>query len=171
MQLALPGGASSHAPASAPARGYSAPISSPTREHHMQAAIRIAILASMFGAALAQAAELAIRIDNVESNDGQIMVALYDRAGYMKQPLQTAAVEAVAGTTMVQFKDLAPGDYAVAVYHDANGNGRLDRNRMGMPVEMSGFSNDAQGFMGPPSFEAARLSLADASRAVTVNMR
>jgi uncharacterized protein (DUF2141 family) len=42
---------------------------------------------------------------------------------------------------------------------------------MGMPVEMSTFSNDAQGFMGPPAFEAARLVLADANRAVTVNMR
>lgn len=137
----------------------------------MQAAIRAAILAAVFGTSLAQAAELAICIENVESNDGQIMVALYDRAGYMKQPLQTASVEAVAGSTMVQFKDLAAGEYAFAVYHDANGNGRLDRNRMGMPVEMSTFSNDAQGFMGPPPFEAARLTLADANRAVTVNMR
>lgn len=137
----------------------------------MHAAVRTAILAAIFSTGFAQAAELAIRIDNVESNDGRTMVALYDRAGYMKQPLQTAAVEAVAGTTMVQFKDLAPGEYAFAIYHDANGNGRLDRNRMGMPVEMSTFSNDAQGFMGPPAFDAARLTLADAGRAVTVNMR
>jgi uncharacterized protein (DUF2141 family) len=137
----------------------------------MQAAIRIAILSSILGAGFAQAAELAIRIDNVENNDGQIMVALYDRAAYMKQPVQTASVEAVAGTTMVQFKELAPGDYAVAVYHDANGNGRLDRNRMGMPVEMSGFSNDAQGFMGPPSFEAARLALPADGRSLTITLR
>jgi uncharacterized protein (DUF2141 family) len=137
----------------------------------MQAAIRIAILATILNTALAQAAVLAIRIDNVESNDGQIMVALYDRAGYMKQPLRTAAVEAVAGSTTVQFKDLAPGEYAFAVYHDANGNGRLDRNRMGMPVEMSTFSNDAQGFMGPPSFEAARLTLANEDRDLAVNLR
>jgi uncharacterized protein (DUF2141 family) len=72
---------------------------------------------------------------------------------------------------MVQFKDLASGDYAVAVYHDANGNGRLDRNRMGMPVEMSGFSNDAQGFMGPPSFDAARLALPAEGRGLTINLR
>jgi uncharacterized protein (DUF2141 family) len=170
MQLALPGGASSHARASARARGYPAPIIN-DKGAPMHAAVRIAILASILGAGPAQAAELAIRIDSVESNDGQIMVALYDRAGYMKQPLKTAAVEAVAGTTMVQFKDLAPGEYAFAIYHDANGNGRLDRNRMGMPVEMSTFSNDAQGFMGPPAFDAARLTLADADRAVTVNMR
>jgi len=138
----------------------------------MQAAVRLAILAFVCSAAQARAADLMIRIDNVESNEGQVMVALYDGAAdWMKRPLQTAAVEAVAGTTTVQFKDLAPGVYAFAVYHDANGNGRLDRNRMGMPVEMSTFSNDAQGFMGPAPFEAAKFALPDAGRSLTVNLR
>jgi uncharacterized protein (DUF2141 family) len=138
----------------------------------MQATVRLAVLASILAAAQAVAADLTIRIDNVESNDGQLMVALYGSAGeWMKRPLQTATVEAVAGTTTVQFKDLAPGEYAFAVYHDANGNGRLDRNRMGMPVEMSTFSNDAQGFMGPAPFEAAKFALPDAGRSLTVNLR
>ena len=138
----------------------------------MQAAVRLAILAFVCSAAQARAADLMIRIDNVESNEGQVMVALYDGAAdWMKRPLQTAAVETVAGTTTVQFKDLAPGVYAFAVYHDANGNGRLDRNRMGMPVEMSTFSNDAQGFMGPAPFEAAKFALPDAGRSLTVNLR
>jgi uncharacterized protein (DUF2141 family) len=138
----------------------------------MQAAIRSAILLLAAVTGLAGAADLTIRIDNVENNDGRIMVALYDGAdAYMKRPLQTAAVEAVAGATTVQFKDLAPGEYAFAIFHDANGNGRLDRNRMGMPTEMHTFSNDAQGFMGPPSFDAARFALPAAGRAVTVNLR
>jgi uncharacterized protein (DUF2141 family) len=36
---------------------------------------------------------------------------------------------------------------------------------------MHTFSNDAQGFMGPPSFDAARFALPAAGRAVTVNLR
>jgi uncharacterized protein (DUF2141 family) len=172
MQFALPGGASSRAPAPAHALVYAAPIITTTREHHMQAIVRIAILALFYSAAQARAADLTIRIDNVESNDGQVMVALYDgAANWLKRPLQTAAVEAVAGTTTVQFKDLAPGEYAFAVVHDANGNGRLDKNRMGMPVERSGFSKDAQGFMGPASFEAARFSLPAAGSSLAVNLR
>jgi uncharacterized protein (DUF2141 family) len=42
---------------------------------------------------------------------------------------------------------------------------------MGMPVEMSTFSNDAQGFMGPAPFEAARFALPAAGRSMTVNLR
>jgi uncharacterized protein (DUF2141 family) len=138
----------------------------------MQATVRLAILACLCSAAQVRAADLTIRVDNVESNDGQLMVALYaSGADWMKRPLQTASVEAVAGTTTVQFKDLAPGEYAFAVFHDANGNGRMDRNRMGMPVEMATFSNDAQGFMGPAPFEAAKFALPDAGRSLTVNLR
>jgi uncharacterized protein (DUF2141 family) len=139
----------------------------------MHAAIRAAaILAFLSGAVHAQAADLTIRIDNVDSNDGQLMVTLYKGAAdWMKQPLQTASVEAVAGITTVQFKDLPPGEYAFAVFHDANGNGRLDRNRMGMPLETYTFSNDAQGFMGPAPFEAARFALPAAGRSMTVNLR
>ncbi len=33
------------------------------------------------------------------------------------------------------FKDLQPGAYAVLVTHDENGNGTLDSNMIGMPVE------------------------------------
>jgi uncharacterized protein (DUF2141 family) len=38
---------------------------------------------------------------------------------------------------------LPAGDYAFAVYHDANGNGKLDRNGVGMPTEDYAFSNNA----------------------------
>ncbi|MFX8281946.1 DUF2141 domain-containing protein, partial [Acinetobacter baumannii] len=44
------------------------------------------------------------------------------------------------------------------VFQDANGNGRLDMNAMGMPVEPFGFSNDAVGNFGPPRFEQAVLT-------------
>ena len=40
------------------------------------------------------------------------------------------------------FDDLAPARYAVAVYHDVNGNGRLDTVPPGLPTEPYGFSND-----------------------------
>lgn len=49
---------------------------------------------------------------------------------------------------------------ALTVVQDANANGRLDRNAFGMPTEPYGFSNDATGSFGPPSFEAARFEWA-----------
>jgi uncharacterized protein (DUF2141 family) len=135
-------------------------------------AVRTAILVLAATSAFARAADLTIRIDNVQNNDGQLMVALYDGAAdFMKRPVQRAAVEAIAGSTTVLFKDLAPGEYAFAVIHDANGNGRMDTNRIGIPIEAVAFSRDAQGFMGPPSFDAAKVTVPAAGAALAVSLR
>jgi uncharacterized protein (DUF2141 family) len=43
--------------------------------------------------------------------------------------------------------------------HDSNENGKLDSNFFGVPKEGFGFSNDAMGSCGPPSFAKARVNL------------
>ncbi|MHA6718369.1 DUF2141 domain-containing protein [Sphingomonas sp. RS6] len=70
----------------------------------------------------------------------------------------------------VRVSGLAPGDYAVAVIHDANGNGKLD-TFMGIPREGFGFSrNPAIGF-GPPRFNAAQFPVTAGSARQQVRMR
>jgi uncharacterized protein (DUF2141 family) len=54
-----------------------------------------------------------------------------------------------------EFLGVAPGTYAVSVFHDENSNGKLDTNFMGIPREGVGASNDAKGHLGPPKFDAA----------------
>ncbi len=55
--------------------------------------------------------------------------------------------------------ELPPGTYAIGIFHDANLNNRLDNYFFGVPREQYGFSNNARGFMGPPSFEDAAFSV------------
>ncbi|MDR2086592.1 MAG: DUF2141 domain-containing protein, partial [Dysgonamonadaceae bacterium] len=47
----------------------------------------------------------------------------------------------------------AHGDYAVSIFHDENDNYKLDTGMFGIPVEKTGFSNNAKGVMGPPKFK------------------
>lgn len=49
--------------------------------------------------------------------------------------------------------ELAPGSYAVAVYHDENSNQKLDRAFTGIPTEEYGFSNDARALMSAPDLQ------------------
>jgi uncharacterized protein (DUF2141 family) len=127
-----------------------------------------AILA--FGSA--HAADLTIHVDDVKSADGTVNVALYDSADtFLRKPLQAIQAKAQKGAVTVQLKDLAPGDYAVAVYHDANGNGKMDRNMMGIPSEDYAFSNNAMGKMGPPQFDDARLAVPAAGLDTRVSLR
>lgn len=62
-------------------------------------------------------------------------------------------------------------DYAVAAFHDENGNDDLDRGLFGIPTEGTGASNDARAFMGPPRYQDARFVLpAVAEHAITITI-
>jgi uncharacterized protein (DUF2141 family) len=43
--------------------------------------------------------------------------------------------------------ELLEGEYAISLYHDVNGNNKLDTGLYGIPVEGYGFSNHAKGAM------------------------
>ena len=89
-------------------------------------------------------------------------------ATYTRMVAQSAAP---TGTrARFEFKDLPPGDYAVMVMHDENGNGKLDSNMIGMPVEGYGFSNNPN-VMRKPTFEEARFTLPQAGATIGISLR
>lgn len=56
-------------------------------------------------------------------------------------------------------ENVAYGNYAIRVFHDENSNGKLDTNFLGIPTENYGYSNNASGWFGPPSWEKAVFQL------------
>jgi len=70
-------------------------------------------------------------------------------------------VPASGESVEADFSGLQPGEYAVAIYQDENNNGKLDKNLLGMPKEKYGFSNNASGSFGPPTFDDAKVRLED----------
>ncbi|NHZ92826.1 DUF2141 domain-containing protein [Massilia sp. CCM 8733] len=127
---------------------------------------------ALLTASLASAASLTIRIDDVRSADGTLQVALYDSAGtFLKKSVSAAGEKAVKGSTTIIVKDLPAGDYAYAIFHDANGNGKMDANMMGIPTEDYAFSNNAFGKMGPPKFDDAKFTLPAAGLDATVSLK
>ena len=54
---------------------------------------------------------------------------------------------------------LPHGEYAIAVFVDLNGNGKMDKNFLGIPKEQYGFSNNVMGKMAAPSFEQAKIEV------------
>ncbi|MDQ1813263.1 DUF2141 domain-containing protein [Massilia scottii] len=128
--------------------------------------------AALLTASLSSAADLTIRIDDVRSDDGTVMVALYNSAGgFLKKPVGAAGEKAVKGSTTITIKDLPAGAYAYAIYHDANANGKMDANMMGIPTEDFAFSNNALGKMGPPKFDDAMFTLPAAGLNATVSLK
>ncbi|MDB5934805.1 MAG: hypothetical protein JWQ01_2149 [Massilia sp.] len=128
--------------------------------------------AALLAAAHASAADLTIHIDDVKVASGKIEVALYNSAGdFMKTAVGAGRTAATREANTVVLKDLPAGEYAFAVFHDANSNDKLDKNMFGIPTEDYAFSNNALGKMGPPSFEQARFTLPAAGATVRVSLR
>lgn len=132
------------------------------------------IVAGLVAATPAAAAELTVEVVGARSNDGRMHFGLYDDA--RKFPKKDGRADgfntAITDRRAVGvFRGLKPGRYAVAVFHDENGNREFDQQILGIPLEDYGFSNDVAAFLGPPSFaEAAVLVPAEGIR-ITVRLR
>ena len=114
----------------------------------------------------AAAVDLEVRIEGLRSADGDVRVALHREIENGRFPAENSVVGAImrpaaSGTVRAIFADVAPGAYAMAAFHDADGDGELNRNIVGMPTEGYGFSNGAMGFFGPPSFADAAVTVAE----------
>ena len=123
------------------------------------ALIAAAALMSAAPAFASNDASVALTFDTGAAT-GAIMVALYDEASYGGgQPVRAARIDVAAGEHSVTFEGLPAGDYGVKAFHDVNGNGRMDTNPFGMPIEPYAFSNNAVGNMGPARWDRAHFAV------------
>jgi uncharacterized protein (DUF2141 family) len=103
--------------------------------------------------------KIEVTIKNVKEAKGTIRVALFNNeTDFLNQALESKVVKA-SDEAKVVFENLKPGDYAISVIHDVNENKELDKGFMGIPKEPYGFSNDARGKFGPPSYDESKLTV------------
>lgn len=137
----------------------------------LSASFICAILIVPFSIA-AHAGDLIVVVENIKSEQGNVRAAVFNNATtFTKTPLLGQFVSAKIGTVSIIFKDLPAGQYAVSAFQDLNGNDKLDRNFVGKPVEPYGFSRDARGTFGPPSFEEAMIQIDDAVKTVAFSVK
>lgn len=124
----------------------------------MKMAIALLVLLSA-GSAAAQ--DLTLNLAT-RASGGTLAVAVYRDADAFRRGEGAVAVRTVPRSgpvTAVTLRGLPPGRYAVAAFHDTDGNGDLTLWPIGLPKEAYGFSNDARGRFGPPPFAQAAFDL------------
>ena len=128
----------------------------------------LSLLASIFVTSSAMAGTLTVEVTNIEKA-GEMHLAIYDNADVFendngeKGGAANGIIEGViedvkTGTATYQFT-LPAGTYAIGIFVDANYNNEMDRNFFGVPKEQYGFSNNAKGSFGPPSFKDASFTI------------
>ncbi len=116
-----------------------------------------------------------LSIEQVRNSGGNIMLTLYpDSPGRFLKPngsLYVTRVRARPGVTEACIFVPEPGAYGLALYHDENANGKIDRNILGIPKEGFGFSNNPKIFMSAPSFHAVRMSVTGNGLSTRIRMK
>jgi len=115
---------------------------------------------------------LVVTIMDIKNKNGDLLIGLYDSTSHFPRKVATGKVVKVTGKEMqITFADIKPGHYAVSVLHDENQNKNLDTNKLGMPKEGYGFSNNVTGIIGPPSFRKARFHVPAGKSRITIKMK
>jgi uncharacterized protein (DUF2141 family) len=125
-------------------------------------------------AASAATGILIVNISGFPNSDGFAMVALHNS----EESYKGGGTSAVAKTktmvvdekVQVVFTNLPYGWYGISLYHDENANEKMDKNAMGIPKEAYGFSNNAKGFFGKPSYKDVVFQLNSAEKQITIKL-
>jgi uncharacterized protein (DUF2141 family) len=122
----------------------------------------------------AQPHQIDVEITGLHSDKGQIRCALFASSdGFPKDSGKAVAHTSTTisgGHASCGFDGLAPGTYAISVFHDENGNGKLDTNFIGMPREGVGSSNNVKPHFGPPKFKDAAFPFSGSPLRLEITM-
>ena len=119
---------------------------------------------------ISQTFKLKIEIENIEQK-GTVYLAIYDNSTSFDQDNKNknvnknrwvkSIVEVVNKNSFTRNVELKKGVYAISLFVDSNDNKIIDKNFLGIPSEQYGFSNNATGFLGSPSYKDASFNLVD----------
>ena len=139
----------------------------------MKAASVLAAGAFASAAIPVAASEVVITVTNLRSSEGVVRACMTTNKDVFprcrKDPASHRTVVPAGKTVTIRFTGVEPGDYAIALLHDENDNGKADRTLGMIPREGYGFSRDAKVRMGPPKFRDAVFK--HGSQNLTIKMR
>lgn len=105
---------------------------------------------------------ISVTVTNINKTKGVVEISLYNQAAAFprsKGRYKTGNATVNGNSVTYEFKNIPDGDYAIALYHDVNDNGGMDKNIFGIPKEPYGFSNNVVPKMAAPSFKQCMFNL------------
>ena len=107
-------------------------------------------------------ATLTVEVTNIKNKKGKVQIGLYN--SYKKFPkvgktLRMKRIKPTGKTLKYKFTGLSPGKYAIAIYHDENGDNKCNKNMIGVPTEAYAFSRNFRPKFSAPKFSDCSISL------------
>lgn len=137
--------------------------------------VTLTSLGAMQAANALPASKLTVTLNGLRSQRGRVCLSLFansqgfpDRNG---KAVQARCVDVSSTPVVVTFNNLQLGTYAIATFHDENGDGKLNRNGLGIPTEGFGFSRNPQIVAGPPRFGESAVLVAGAETDIQIRFQ
>lgn len=116
-----------------------------------------------------------VRVTGLRDDNGKVRCSLFSPANDFPNDHDKTAITIpvpIAGeTSTCEFANIAPGTYAVVVFHDENSDGKFNRNWLGLPKEGYGFSNDAPARWRAPEFDEASFPFGGGTVDILIHIR
>lgn len=120
--------------------------------------------------------KLVVQINGLKSSKGLVRIAIFNsKKAFSDKKYKVGGAVKLDSLKIVDKKcswtvdNLPFGTYAVRTFHDLDGLGKFKVSRFGIPQYDYGFSNDAKGLFGPPSFEKCQFTF-DKSKTISITM-
>jgi uncharacterized protein (DUF2141 family) len=117
-----------------------------------------------------------VTVDGVRNANGQVATTVYadDPARFLVKngSMYVVRTPSVAGTTRYCVFLPQTGVFAIAVYHDEDNSGTINRSGvLGIPTEGFGFSNNPPTLASLPTFRSVRISIPRTNLATTIHLK
>jgi len=127
----------------------------PMKKLCISATLMISLSATLFAQG-----KVEVTVKNIQELKGTIRMAVYSgENNFMQKELTAKEIKVTGKEVIVVFENVKDGEYAISTYHDVDNNKELNTGFMGIPKEPYGFSNDARGTFGPPTYEKAKFKV------------
>ena len=114
--------------------------------------------------ARSETATIRLTIDGYASRQGEVWIGVYaSEADWNDGREIFAGTKALEGDPVVAEFDLAPGRYAIQIFHDENANNDFDTGLFGIPTERYGFSNGARPRLRTARWDEAAFTVSEGS--------
>lgn len=117
---------------------------------------------------------LEVKVSGIKRTGKDVHVAIFrptddfPNEGSAWKHTRVSAMEEGEGVALF---DVPFGEYAVAVFLDENGNGKLDKNAIGVPKEQFGFSNNFRPRTGGPKFRNCRFEFSEVNGSISIQLK
>jgi len=114
-----------------------------------------------------------LKVTGLRSEKGQVKIAVFNSSETWlgDHPAYNATIDVDGQSVTWRLNDVPYGDYGIAVFHDENKNGKMDKNLLGIPLEPYGFSNNQRANFGAPKWEKSKFAVRNPTTEISIEVK